>query len=86
MYKIVFGKSLIKDFKSIPKLFLSKIESAIGKLAEVPIPKQAKRLQGYKNHYRLRLGMYRIIYHIDKKIEIISILKVDHRKEVYRSF
>lgn len=86
MYKIELKSSIAKDIRKIPQAFLSKIDEAIAKLAEDPIPSQSKKIQGYKDYYRLRVGIYRVIYRVGKKIEVITIIKIGHRKEVYNSF
>ncbi len=84
MYKIELKASVLKDIRKIPDVFLTKIETAISQLAKDPIPKQAKKIRGYSGHYRLRIGMYRVVYRVQKKIEIVTIIKIAHRKNVYK--
>lgn len=84
MFKIEFKNSVFKDIRRIPRMFLMKIESAINQLAKNPIPKQSKKIEGYQDYYRIRVGMYRVIYRVQKKIEIVTITKIRHRKDVYR--
>ena len=86
MYKIELKKSVFKDIRDIPQVFLKKIEEAIQKLSENPFSPESKKIQGYTDYYRIRVGMYRIIYRVEKKIEIVTIIKVGHRKEIYRNF
>ncbi len=86
MYKIELKPSIAKDIRKIPQAFLSKIDEAISKLVEDPLPENPKKLQGYQDYYRLRVGMYRVIYKVGKKIEIITIIKIGHRKEAYKFF
>jgi mRNA interferase RelE/StbE len=66
-----------KDFRRIDRLILS--------LEEEPRPSSCKKLQGYEgNIYRLRQGFYRIIYQVDDSSDAVRILRVMHRRDVYR--
>ena len=82
-YKIYFKASVEKDFRTIPKKDLKKILSHIEALAEDPRPFGHEKLTGQEK-YRIRQGKYRIIYSIQDKELTIWVVKVAHRKEVYR--
>jgi mRNA interferase RelE/StbE len=82
-YNIRFGESVHKDLKIIPKKDLKKILSRIDSLAIEPHPYGCKKLAGQEN-YRVRQGNYRIIYSIRNIELIILILKIGHRKDIYR--
>lgn len=86
MYKIEFKASVLKDIRRIPQVFLEKIELAINGLSKNPLPKGVKKVQGYDKFYRLRVGMYRVVYSLGDKVKIITIIKIGHQKEVYRGF
>lgn len=86
MYKIELKSSIAKDMRKIPDAFLLKIDEAITELSQNPIPKASKKMRGYKDYYRLKVGVYRIIYKLNKTIEIVFIMKIGHRKEIYRFF
>ena len=62
------------------KRILDKIES----LAENPRPHGYKELKGNENLFRVRTGDYRIIYEIQDKVLIVTVLKVGNRREIYR--
>ncbi len=81
-YKIFFKKSVHKDFQSIPKKDLKRILSRIAALAEDPRP-SCEKLTGYER-YRLRQGLYRIVYSIQDDELTVWVVKVGHRKDVYR--
>ncbi len=83
VYKIFFKKSVWKDFKSIPDKDLTKILSCIESLGENPRQPNCKKLSG-QERYRLRYGRYRIVYSIQDEEFTIWIVKVAHRKNVYR--
>ena len=82
-YKIFFRKSVWKDFKSIPDKDLTNIMECIKSLGDNPRQPGCKKLSG-QERYRFRQGRYRIIYSIQDEDLTIWIVKVGHRKEVYR--
>lgn len=82
-YEIRFKKSVAKDLEPIPRRDVQKIMSAIKSLADAPRPPQAIKLSGAEK-YRLRCGVYRILYEIEDKVLIVVVVKVAHRKDAYR--
>lgn len=82
-YKIFFKKSVEKDFDVIPKNDLKKILGRIEALAEDPRPPGCEKLTG-QQRYRLRQGRYRILYSIQDDELIVWVVKVGHRKDIYR--
>jgi mRNA interferase RelE/StbE len=83
VYKIFFKKSVEKDFKIIPKNDLGKIIERIETLAENPRPPGCEKLTGQQK-YRLRQGRYRILYSIQDDELTVWVVKVGHRKDIYR--
>ena len=82
-YKVYFKKSVYKDFKSIPKKDLVKILELIKSLGFNPRPDNCTKLSGQEK-YRVRHGRYRVIYSIQDDELTIWVVKVGHRKDVYR--
>ncbi len=82
-YKIYFKESVEKDFRKIPKKAIKKILSRIESLAEDPRPPDHEKLSGQEK-YRIRQGLYRIIYSIQDKELTVWVVKVGHRKDIYR--
>ncbi len=82
-YKIYFRDSVEKDFKPIPKKDLRTILHRIESLATQPRPSGCEKLTG-QERYRVRQGQYRIVYSVQDKEFTIWIVKVGHRKDVYR--
>lgn len=84
-YNIVWKKSARKELDKIDKKIILKILDAIEKLAKDPRPTQSKKLIGSHSTFRIRVNDYRIIYDVyDKKIEI-QVIKIGHRKSVYKT-
>jgi len=82
-YEIYFKQSVEKDFRAIPKKDLRKIIHRIEALSKDPRPPDHEKLTG-QERYRVRQGLYRIIYSIQDKELTIWVVKVGHRKDVYR--
>ncbi|MEE8382492.1 MAG: type II toxin-antitoxin system RelE/ParE family toxin [Thermodesulfobacteriota bacterium] len=82
-YRVFFKESVWKDFNSIPKKDLKKIMKRIDFLSENPRPPGCEKLTG-KDRYRLRQGRYRIVYAIRDDELSIWVVKVGHRKDIYR--
>ncbi len=82
-FKIFFKKSVEKDLKGIPENYLAKILEKIERLKENPRPEGSEKLTG-KELYRIRQGIYRIVYSIQDTELTIWVVKVGHRKEIYR--
>lgn len=82
-YSIVVRKSVSKDLDRIPKRDTQRIIKAIKALSDDPRPPQSKKLSGDEK-YRLRCGVYRILYEIQDNQLIICVVRVRHRRDVYR--
>ena len=84
MYKVEFSKSAKKDLEKVNSIYIDSIASHIKKLSENPRPFGSIKLVGSENHYRIRVGVYCIIYSIEDDILVVEVIKIDHRKNVYR--
>lgn len=82
-YKLVFRKSVSKDFRAIPNKDVSRILQRIEELQENPRPIGGEKLSG-QERYRIRQGVYRIIYEVADEFLIVTVVKVGHRKHVYK--
>ena len=82
-YKVYFKESVEKDFTAIPRKDLVKILRRIKALSENPRPSGGEKLTGHER-YRVRQGRYRIVYSIEDEVLTVWIVKVGHRKDVYR--
>ena len=82
-YSVVVAASARKELSPIPRPDSSRIASRLQSLASDPRPPRCQKLSGY-GRYRLRQGDYRIIYSVDDSAQTVDIVKIGHRKEVYR--
>lgn len=82
-YKLTFKKSVQRDFKSIPKSDVTKILAKIDTLVQNPRQVGSTKLSGHEL-YRVRQGIYRIVYEIkDRELKVL-VIKVSHRSTVYK--
>jgi mRNA interferase RelE/StbE len=85
-YKIIYASTAEKELNKLSESDFKKIQRAINSLSENPFPPGHIKLEGTKEKlYRIRKGDYRVIYTVEKDIITITILKIGHRKDVYRS-
>jgi mRNA interferase RelE/StbE len=82
-YSLVFKKSVAKDLRAFPQADVKKILSRIRSLAIDPRPAGCEKLSA-QERYRIRQDVYRIIYEIADQTLSILVVKVGHRRDVYR--
>ncbi len=83
-YRIVVKRSALKEIRRIPGVALERIRSHIASLADDPWPRGAEKIQGYDDYYRIRVGRFRVIYEVKRSLRMITIIRIAHRREVYR--
>lgn len=82
-YRLVFKKSVARDLRAIPNADLKKILARIDGLRSEPRPAGCEKLSA-QERYRVRQGDYRIVYEIEDAILVVLVVKIGHRREVYR--
>ncbi|MBF0331144.1 MAG: type II toxin-antitoxin system RelE/ParE family toxin [Candidatus Omnitrophica bacterium] len=82
-YKVEIKRSAVKEIESLPRKEILIILDRIRLLADDPRPRDVRKLSGDEK-YRIRCGDYRILYLIEDDVLIIYVVKVGHRKDVYR--
>ena len=83
-YNILIKKKAVKSLESLPQIEIVKINECTQQLKTNPRPPKCKKLASKDELYRIRVGNYRIIYNIQDKNLIVDIIKIGHRKSVYR--
>ena len=83
-YSVAFRPAVFKSMKGLPKKELLRIKKKIDELAEnLPDPATTK-MKGNHTFHKIRTGNYRIIYEIHEDRLVILVVKVGHRKDVYK--
>ena len=84
VYEILLSKATRKQLSTLPDFIHNKIIEDITNLSVSPRPAGCKKLKGYKNSYRIRVGDYRVIYEIEDKVLRILVIAIGHRKDIYK--
>ena len=83
-YRIEFSATSERQLGRLRKPDLLRVLRAIRSLSEEPHPRGTRKLQGYDDVYRIRVGTYRVLYSVDSHRVTIIVLKIGQRKDVYR--
>lgn len=83
-YRIEVSATAEKQLRQLPRADQRRILRAVQGLANDPRPRGSRKLAGYDDVFRVRVGAYRAIYSVDDRRIILVILKVGHRKDIYR--
>lgn len=81
-YSVRIFRRAQKELAALPQFVYPRVRDAIRGLADIPRPPGCKKLTG-RNGWRIRVGDYRVIYEIDDGAQIITIMHVGHRRDVY---
>ena len=83
-YRVEIKASAVKEIVALPKRDQRRVVSAIAALSDDPRPDGVRKLTGSEDAYRVRVGDYRIIYQVLDKVLIVHVIRVGHRRDVYR--
>lgn len=84
-YRVLIKTSAAREIEAVDqKKDRRRVVSRIQSLAENPRPPDCEKLSGQGDKYRVREGHYRIVYSIEDKDRLVYVVKVGHRKDVYR--
>ena len=83
-FELVFKQSVAKDLRQIPRKDVARILKRIEALRVEPRPAGVEKLSGQEK-FRIRQGVYRIIYEIRDDKLIVVVIKIGHRRDVYRT-
>jgi len=84
VFEVYLERAAQRDLKNLSSEYFHRIVPHIKSLAENPRPPGCRKITGSKNDWRIRVGDYRILYEIDEKARVVRVMRVRHRREVYR--
>ena len=84
-YSIEWKSSAKKELRRLPGQVISKIIAAVEKLPNDLHPIGSRKIIGTEHTYRQRIGDYRIVYSIESNCLVIEVIRVGHRKDVYKN-
>ena len=82
-YRLLIKPSAAKEIEALPKHDRRRIVAKIASLSSDPRPPGCEKLSGH-DQYRLRQGNYRILYEIQDRDLVVVVVKIGHRRDVYR--
>jgi mRNA interferase RelE/StbE len=82
-YALELKPSAHKELESLPNSVLSRVMRKLESLQHDPRPAGCKKLKGYKDQWRVRIGDWRVVYIIDDTAKLVSVTRIAHRREVY---
>lgn len=83
-YRVQIAQRAVKALAALPRREQQRIRAAIDLLAEQPRPPGCTALVGEPHTYRVRVGDYRIIYEVLDDVLVIHVVRIGHRRDVYR--
>ena len=72
-----------KELDGLPDTVLARVVRHIESLGDFPRPAGCKKLKGYRDQWRIRIGDWRVVYLIDDTLKLVSIVRIAHRRDVY---
>jgi len=83
-YRVEIAPSAQRELSKLPRNVQKRIDERIRALAENPRPAGSRKLEEEEGFYRIRVGDYRIVYQVKDKVLIVLVIRIGHRREVYR--
>ena len=83
-YSVEISRTAEKQLRKLPRDDKLRVAKALVALGTDPYPQGCRKLMGYDDAFRIRVGVYRIIYSVSGRKLVVIILKIGHRKDVYR--
>ena len=84
MFEVYLERTAERDLKRLSEDYFQRIIPHIKALAEDPRPPGCRKIVGSERDWRIVVGDYRVIYEIDRKERAVRVMRVRHRREVYR--
>jgi mRNA interferase RelE/StbE len=83
-YALEFTVSAAQEFRALDRQMQRRVSAKVAELATDPFPPGVQKFHGEEHHWRIRVGDYRVIYRVEKRRVVIVIVRIGHRREVYR--
>lgn len=82
-YAVDTKPSARRELEKLSNSLIARLVPKIEGLAADPRPTDCRKLRGYKDLWRIRVGNYRVVYIIDDDRKMVSVTRIAHRKDVY---
>jgi mRNA interferase RelE/StbE len=82
-YTVEVKPSARRELEALADNVLARVIQKLDSLNSAPRPPGCKKLKGYKDQWRIRIGAWRVVYIIDDSAKLVSVTRIAHRREVY---
>jgi mRNA interferase RelE/StbE len=82
-YSLAVTHSAQKELDALDERLFARIDRKILALADDPRPAGSRKLKGYKDSWRIRIGNWRVVYIVDDPAKLVTVTRIAHRREVY---
>jgi len=83
-YRIELTTAARRQLRSLPAREQTRVGQTIDELATDPRPPGSQKLAGLENQWRVRVGDYRIIYEVRDRVLLVLVIRIGHRRDIYR--
>lgn len=83
-YRVEISETAERQLRGLQKKERARVLAAIGDLADTPRPPGCRKLAGFDDVWRIRVGTHRVLYVIQDDRLVVIVLKIGHRKDIYR--
>ena len=84
VYRVDIIRPAIRELEDLEPRLARRVLAAAEALSSNPRPRQCRKLAGSENSYRLRVGVYRVLYQIDDSERLVTVFAIGHRRDIYR--
>ena len=83
-YQVFFARSARRELEDLPERVGHRVLRRIEGLATAPRPPGCRKLTGSHDLWRLRVGVYRVLYRVDDEQKVVDVIAIRHRRDAYR--
>lgn len=83
-YRVQIARRAIKSIQALSRKEQQRVRAAIDLLSQTPRPPGCVAMAGEEHAYRVRVGNYRIVYEVHEGVLLVQVVRVGHRRDVYR--
>lgn len=83
-HRVQIARRAVKAIEALPRKEQQRVRAAIDLLSQTPRPPGCVAMAGEPSTYRVRVGDYRIVYEVHDAVLLVQVVRVGHRREVYR--
>ena len=83
-FDVEFSATAERQLRKLPRSDQVRVLGAVAELAAEPRPRGARKLRGHSDVYRIRVGVFRVLYAVESHRLLVLVLKIGHRRDVYR--